>query len=64
MRCLHQPPVGIGNQRNAHGLRHADDEGEDGHDDEHHEGVGVHQLGRVNLADRLTFSHPTKFWMP
>ena len=34
----HQLPIGIGNQRNAYGSRYADDEGEDGRDDERHEG--------------------------
>ena len=34
----HQLPIGIGNQRNAYGSRYADDEGEDGRDDDRHEG--------------------------
>ena len=46
-----------------HGLGHANDEGEDGHDDEHHEGTGIHQLGQVSSVDGLTF-HSTGNFLP
>ena len=60
----HQPPVGIQNQHNVHGPRHADNEGEDGHNNECHEGTGIHQLGQVSSVDELTFHSAGNFFPP
>ena len=53
-----------------HGIRHANDEKENEHDDERYERVGIHQPGQTSLANWLTFhgtSHflllPTRFRM-
>ena len=59
----HQPLIGIGNQRNTHDSGHVDDEGEDEHDDERHERIGIHQLGQISSVDRLTF-HSTGDFFP
>ena len=53
-----------------HGIRHANDEKENEHDDERYERVGIHQPGQTSLANLLTLhgtSHflllPTRFRM-
>lgn len=46
-----------------HGLGLAYDEGENGYDDERHEGAGVHQLERASSVERLTF-HSTGDFLP
>ena len=53
-----------------HGIRHANDEKENEHDDEPYERVGIHQPGQTSLANLLTLhgtSHflllPTRFRM-
>ena len=37
-----------------HGAGHVDNEGEDGHDDECHKGMRIHQSGRASSANLLT----------
>ena len=44
-----------------HGLRHADVEGEDGYNDEHHDGMGIQQFGWVSPVDGLAFHSPGNF---
>lgn len=47
-----------------HGPRHADDEGEDGYNDEHHDRTGIQQFGQVSPADGLIFHSPGNFLHP
>ena len=46
-----------------HGLGYADDEGEDRHDDEFHEGMGIYQFRQVGPSDRLPV-HCTGDFLP
>ena len=36
-----------------HGIGHANDEGKDGYDDEHHERLSVYQLGQTSPSNQL-----------
>ena len=56
--------TGTGKQCNAHGIRYIDDEGEDGHGDECHEGMGIHQPGRASSVVRLTLHSVNNFLPP
>ena len=47
----YQSPIGTGEQRDMYGVGHANNEREYRHNDERHEGTGIHQLGRASSVD-------------
>ena len=60
----HWSSIRTGEQCNAHGAWHANDEGKDGHDNECHEGTSIHQPRRASLADWLTLYSAGNFFPP